>query len=217
MGFLNKLFGKVSSLFKDMKRKSFNNFKINPPRRSYQQKQPIPYAQIAKEAYEPPNRRRNIPPYIYLGESSTPEIAVYANHDNRDMIVGFRGSETKKDIIPDIHIALGVEFASKRFRNSLKYFKNLKQRYPNYKFKVTGHSLGGAIANFIADEYPDVEGYTYNAGKGLKSNPLVELFKRKNKLTNVRTRGDLVSILNTGQSKTINGNNLNTHTIDNFV
>lgn len=221
MGFFDKLYGKTSSLFRDIRRqyvKGINKFKLNKHVKPYMKEAALPYARISQQAYEPVDKRHDVGPFKYMRSISTPAIAVYADHPSRHMIVGFRGTAQGKDIVPDIHIALGTQRGSTRFQSDARFFEKLKKQYPTYRIEVTGHSLGGAIANHVADKHRGTRGYTFNAGRGFDlEHGLRSIFRKHNKLKNIRSKGDLVSLLNLPSSTTIQANDNDPHAIDNFL
>ena len=136
--------------------------------------------QVANESYNK-SRKNNVNCYQYLKEDSTDQIAVYQYKSfwTHKIIVAFRGSQDKKDIIPDLYIVRNRHSISDRFSNALKFIENLNKKYESAKLIVTGHSLGGALAIWIRQhkigedlEYcycfnPGYNGY-YNSKLNLK-------------------------------------------------
>jgi len=115
------------------------------------------FAFFADQAYKPISERKNFEDWQYQEDKSSTEYAVYKNQ-NGEQILSLRGTKGLKDLITDIHIIKGSLEDSVRFNRDLSIAKEL-----NNLVAVTGHSLGGAIANFISSELA-VPAITFNAG-----------------------------------------------------
>lgn len=222
MGFLSSLFkgsrGILSGLRKGAKN-ILSKFNFNNKSKSYNREESLPYAQMSNEAYKSPQQRKSISSFVYQPNHSNTHVATFLDANKNLVVVAFRGTEDlKSDLLPDLHIAMGKQHQSPRFIRDLRFFEKIKSLYRGFKFHVTGHSLGGGIANFIADKHSDVEGKTFNAGRGLDMKYFKRLISgKRNKLENYRTGGDIVSLLNTPSSITVKSNKLEQHGIDNFL
>lgn len=71
--------------------------------------------------------------------------------------------------IPDAFTTLGTDLSlatghiPKEFQEGLDLFARVQKEYPNTKIVIAGHSLGGAIAEFISSLNPDFTGETFAA------------------------------------------------------
>jgi len=138
---------------------------------------------------------------VFINEDGTPNIAV-------------RGSKNIKDfLISDPLLALGLSKYDPRKKRTDELIRKVKEKYqkdPN----LYGHSLGGGLISG-ADTKGDI--VTFNKGAGLS-----ELFKPiGSNQTDVRTSGDLVSVLSASQpggKKVLlnNPNVLSAHSISNL-
>lgn len=110
--------------------------------------------QVAYATYVPPEKRQvkigdyqleNLP----LDESKT---CLYVNHITKNIIIGYKGTDVKdiKDLSSDIEIILGVSGLDKRLKESLKFYDEVREKYPDYTKWVCGHSLGGTLAYIVA-------------------------------------------------------------------
>jgi pimeloyl-ACP methyl ester carboxylesterase len=98
---------------------------------------------------------------------STPEHQVYVNVLGREVVISFRGSTTLYDwTVSDVAIAKGDERRSYRFLNSQRLLNQVRALFPQFTLHVTGHSLGGRIAQILAHDNKDVEAWAFNAGAG---------------------------------------------------
>ena len=120
---------------------------------------------------------------IFISPTGTPNIAV-------------RGSKSVKDfLISDPLLALGLGKLDPRQKSTNKLIKKTKKKYgsdPN----LYGHSLGGAL---IDNAKTTGKIITFNKGSGLSDFGK----KIKKNQTDIRTSGDLVSLI----SKTQKGKN----------
>lgn len=115
------------------------------------------FANLSNEAYKKVDERKNFEEWEYQKDLSDEESAVYRN-EKGEQILAVRGTTNLKDSISDIHIIRGTMKDSKRFNKELSKAKELKGL-----IAVTGHSLGGAISNYISSEL-GIPSITFNAG-----------------------------------------------------
>jgi hypothetical protein len=66
------------------------------------------------------------------------------------IVVAFRGTKTKADVASDLLIgARGV--VERSFRDSaFEFYTKIREKYPNREIVLTGHSLGGHLAQYVA-------------------------------------------------------------------
>jgi len=156
--------------------------------------------------------------YDYIPELSDEELAVYAESDGRNIVVGNRGSTTLTDWVDtDITLAFGkLADSSERWSRTLQKIKSIS----NYNFNnnndlfiFTGDSLGGSLAYEQAvyvyqnrPQFNEFDSYaiTFNAGQGLPSSSQFFAFLKENlfkdewyqtHLLNFTVTGDIISNL----------------------
>lgn len=150
---------------------------------------------ITNEVYNK-KRNNNIGGFKYLIDDSTPHMAIYSKKtfwkQSQTILISFRGSHTKEDIIPDIYIALNKHSISNRFNKSMKQCDDIIAKYPDASIYLTGHSLGGAIVFWIR-QHRDymVRGYAFNPGYNGYYNNKMNLNYPNLKVAMVK--GDLIS------------------------
>lgn len=106
-------------------------------------------------------------------------------------ILAFRGSKGAKDWkVDDVQIGLNTEVD--RASDCIGYARNIQAQYPQASIMVTGHSLGGFLAQVVG-VVCNLPFITYNAppaGRALARNPAAQRFRMG---VNIRINWDPVS------------------------
>jgi hypothetical protein len=123
------------------------------------------------------------------------EMQAYKDEENKRIYVAHRGTSKKKDISADIALFFGQERSHPRFKRARKMEADLEHQYPGYDFVVTGHSLGGTLAQASAGRKRVKSVTTFNKGSGI-----VDLLRpRSSKQTDYVNVYDPVSALSLRQ------------------
>lgn len=137
---------------------------------------------LAKKGYTLDKKLSNKNQKVFIDNEGNPNIT-------------FRGSITPRDwLVSDLAILTGTQKYDKRFQDSVKVTKEVKKKYGKDKpINITGHSLGGAISDYVNDNVKLPKGSkvkTYNKGVGFG-----DLFTtNKSNQTDYRTANDIVSL-----------------------
>lgn len=138
------------------------------------------FARIADAAYYNQNRRglRR----ILEGDAQTREFRVdelltsdeslvLYNPQTREVVISFRGTvPTAKDLSTDLAIGLGMHANTQRYRQSVELTRIVQQKYGAMGYnpvEVAGHSLGGGIAAFVANQDGSITAHVYNGAISL--------------------------------------------------
>jgi hypothetical protein len=135
-------------------------------------------------------------------ELSNHNESVYVDPIKHKLLYSISGTHNLSDVGTDLYLATGHLKDTTRYKEADKVFKEAKQKYKGYDTTVTGHSLGGAIAQYVGGGNDHI--ITYNKGVTI-GQP-----NRANE-TAYRTSGDLVSILGANNTGTVNLKNDNHH------
>jgi len=145
----------------------------------------------------------------------------YKNKDTGDIDVGVRGTASAGDVMTDAKKLFGEDIkTSSRYKNTKDFVEKLKQQNPTSKINLYSHSLGGAVANELAKEKPNL------VSGGESYNPyLLSSNDASDKIKNYRLPTDVVSLLgaNSKNVKTIGDTAdytrdiLDAHSLTNFL
>lgn len=122
---------------------------------------------IAKHGYA---ITKAVVPSNRMGTGKSPLAAVCLSPQDpkSPIVVSFRGTTTRSDVFSDIRLgALGV--VEQEFRDSaFKFYQEIRKEHPDREIVLTGHSLGGHLAQYVATK-------AYNSEPDLKANPLLQV------------------------------------------
>jgi hypothetical protein len=134
----------------------------------------VPYAKLADAVYDFNNTVVESWDLIEsIGRSSGMDAGVYKNRDTQELVIAFRGTETcdfscsfdewqnsTRDMIADT--AIGTGTVSDQFKHAFTFANEIVKKYPTSKITVTGHSLGGGLAQAVGSTLV-LETYAFNS------------------------------------------------------
>ena len=178
------------------------------------------YADISFEAYGPePSRRKMIGDYKYDENHSRKDVAIYSNGST--VIIGFKGTSSPKEVKKDIKLIQG-KVPIRYLNRSKEYFDYIKRVLPGKNYILTGHSLGGLKAMWVA-KGTGLKGVVFNPFIPEISGSIIDLAMDTPGIKKYTVIGDFLSnnILKLSKDKTntvlVKVPGLNKHTINNFV
>jgi hypothetical protein len=135
---------------------------------------------------------------------------VYYNPNEKKLLYNVAGTHNLSDVGTDIYLGLGKLKDTNRYKSADETLKKAKSKYGVNNATITGHSLGGGIAQGIAK--PEDKEYSLNAGYTIGQKT------KGGNQHNYRTQGDVVSLLGAGSKnlKTI-GKKDNTSVLGSFL
>lgn len=149
--------------------------------------------------------------YLFDPELSNISNRTYHNPTTNKTIFTSRGTNNLLNDIPaDLDILFGTRnLFSNRERETKNIYNKAKDKYNTSKFSLYGHSLSGHLVSKVGKSEDNI--ISVNKGAGLL-NPLET--SRSNE-TSYRHRTDLISLLSSNKSNTINyGSILNINPLD---
>ncbi len=121
------------------------------------------YATLSARVYADSNVPTDGWNKLNIPKNSDDSNGFYAEAYEKDgkIIIAYRGSDDRKDwLYSDAQIAAGN--LPDQWENAKAFYKEVERRNPNTPISVTGHSLGGALAQFVAAVY-DLNAETFAA------------------------------------------------------
>ena len=90
-------------------------------------------------------------PIILKRENFKTGFAGYAIKDENHIVIVYKGTDIKDvhDRMNDVNMA-ALKKIPEQVTDALKLYDIVKTSYPNTKIDVTGHSLGGSLAQYVA-------------------------------------------------------------------
>jgi hypothetical protein len=174
------------------------------------------HANISQQAYNK-TRDDDVQGYDYIQQLSNRDSVVYINSITHHVIIGFKGTNSASDIVPDLAILSGTVGLSPHFKRAVELYDKVHSMFPPFTIDLTGHSLGGTIAEYV-NKQRHISGkvVNFNPGRGIAAvvNAAVckvfGKYKDKNScganVTTYRAKTDLVSLLPEHEGKTKNIN-----------
>ena len=156
---------------------------------------------LLNESYKSKDKTAaNIDDRYYLDpELSTDKTKVYVDKNTNDITMVNRGTSDFKDVMTDAKLLFG--YNDKRFNEPKDILGKVKQKYTDKNIDLLGHSLGAKIAETLGDD-PRVKN-VITLNKPTTPKDLIQKSKINSKQYDIRTTGDLVSVLQpfqTGQN-----------------
>jgi hypothetical protein len=156
--------------------------------------------------------------YIRDKSLSNDNQQTYYNPKSKKLLVNVAGTHNISDWATDAYLALGHLKDTNRYKEAKDTLTKAKKKYGVQTATISGHSLGGGIANGIASGNDRVYNLDPAYTIGQKARPNVQ---------NYRTRGDIVSTFAPARNtKTLRNPNIKTgiipydalkaHSVDNI-
>jgi predicted alpha/beta-fold hydrolase len=129
---------------------------------------------------------------------------VWYNPNTKKMLFNVAGTHNLKDWGTDLYLAFGKLKDTNRYKEARNILNEAKRKYGNdIETKISGHSLGGAIAQYVGGK--DDKVYTLDKGATIGQ-------KTRSNENAYRTSGDIVSALNANSTRMNTLNNYNKST-----
>ena len=137
--------------------------------------QSLPYAQLANAIYSFDSSSINGWELVeQVSKDSGMQAGAYINRNTEELVIAFRGAEacadffcsfqaikeSVLDLAADALLSFGT--SGPQFRHAFNFAEDIMSRYPDYKIKVTGHSLGGGLAQAIGSTF-GLETFAFNS------------------------------------------------------
>lgn len=146
--------------------------------------------------------------YIKDSTLSNHNNQIYYNPSTKHLIHNVSGTHNVSDVITDAYLAFGKLKSTKRYKSSKDVLKKAKIKYgPDSKIDIAGHSLGGAIAQYIGSSNDHVTTVNKGATFGQKTRKNERAFRIENDPVSLLAAGSkrVQTIKNASNNKTLLG------------
>lgn len=110
------------------------------------------YKALAEDAYS----GKSAPGYTLLEQS--PTIKIYKKNNDEKIVISARGTADWKDVKADLALPFNNLKNTKRYKEDEDFVKKSLKKYTDKKIYITGHSLGGAVAQQLAKDNKEIIG-----------------------------------------------------------
>ena len=108
--------------------------------------------------------------YFVIKKFTDKNITTFYDFQTDRIVMGFRGTDggnnlgmRYEDLFTDYYLAIGRLRSTKRFEEAVEMLEKVLKKFGKNKISLCGHSLGGAIADYLSDIYK-IPAYIYNTG-----------------------------------------------------
>lgn len=176
-------------------------------------------AKMNDDIYYPSPKTINGFDPVYIVKNDKTGFYAVAYKQGKEVIITYSGTNNAASVVSDVQMALGK--IPSQFKNAEEFYKNVKVRHPDCDITLTGHSLGGSLAQLMSCKYKHLPSITLNAfGTDTLVRRNKEQFKNNHNIYNYIIKGDFVANSAKQIGKTVMLDqtwDVNGHEMPNFV
>jgi Protein of unknown function (DUF2974) len=176
---------------------SINNYKISNTKDSLIEN--FVYARLSSNVYHSTTNDSASAPkgYDFIDREDDPESGftaiTYKNIESGKIIISFGGTATKADWKADFSIA-GGEKLNSQYEQVNTLYKKIKEAHPENEIELTGHSLGGSLAQYVSVKNI-VRAVTFNSAPYPAADIKYSRGNYDSNIINIRTSDDPLSLI----------------------
>lgn len=179
-------------------------------------------ALISRDVYN--DEQKEINGYKPVNKLEDPEtgLRVVTYQKKNDIIVAYCGTNDDKDFVSDAQMAMNE--VPEQYEKANQYYLDTVAKNPNASVVLTGHSLGGSLAQLVASRHKETSAVTFNAFgiKSILKNPETktkDYFQDNKNSFNYIIEGDPVSnsTQHVGVTTHLKKTAINNHSIANYI
>ncbi len=175
-------------------------------------------ARLADVSYKSGSERDRAIRDLHLQNTmySNDENAVLLNPQDGKIYVSIRGTDTWGDVGTDSLLAIGKQDLTARYARENALIQTLIEKYGAQNIVLTGHSLGGSIADDLHQKY-DIASYEFNPG--LSNNGLLNSKKISNHQIYYASDDPIATLsrLSNAETHSYDFSTWNSHSLSNFT
>ena len=90
---------------------------------------------------------------LYKSENKNNGFSAYSLKDGDRVVIVYKGTDfwSKKDWQNNKNMGIDKEVPAQA-KDAIRFYDQMKEKYPNMKIDVVGHSLGGSLAQYVATQ-----------------------------------------------------------------
>lgn len=148
---------------------------------------------LAANSYNKSNY--GIPPnWRELPEHQIDKFAkVFKSADDKTIVIAYKGTDRVKDVFTDLKLLFGS--IDKVGQRALQLCEEIQKAFPDKEIIVTGHSLGGTLAQYVGVKHEGVKTVTFAAAGIRGSVPLAKSSTEYRNIVNYIVENDPVTKL----------------------
>lgn len=179
-------------------------------------------ALISRDVYN--EEQKEINGYKPVDKLEDPEtgLRVVAYQKKNDIIIAYCGTNDDKDFVSDAQMAMNE--VPDQYEKANQFYLDTVAKNPNASVILTGHSLGGSLAQLVASRHKETSAITFNAFgiKSILKNPETkteDYFQDNKNSFNYIIMGDPVSnsTQHVGTTTRMKKTAINNHSIANYI
>jgi hypothetical protein len=168
---------------------------------------------ILRNTYDKPSNQKHALDkfgYAYYSNLSSNKFQTYFNYKSKTLLFTVKGTNVKSfsDLKTDVSLALGRLKNTKRYKDAKNGLEKARETLKPSHTIVAGHSMGGAIASYIARKTDKV--YTLDKGATIGQ-------KTRSNETAYRVKGDAASAAISGSKNVTTLDKTNNSVLDYLV
>lgn len=179
-------------------------------------------ALICRDVYN--DKQKEVNGYKPVDKLEDPQtgLRVVTYQKKNDIIVAYCGTNDEKDFVSDAQMAMNE--VPEQYEKANQYYLDTVAKNPKASVILTGHSLGGSLAQLVASRHKETSAVTFNAFgvKSILENPKTkekDCFQDNKNSFNYIIEGDPVSnsTQHVGVTTHLKKTALNNHSIANYI
>ena len=166
-----------------------NKFKYDKSQRMLNVKEKM-LVEMNRQAYRNPETRQDVGFAKYQPQLSNRELAVFKAEKFDIIYIIYKGTSNQENLITDLKLITNIP--DRTFKQALEQYDLINKMFPNSQKIVSGHSLGGSKAMFVADKR-NIKGVVFNPFTPNVGGVVFNVSRNTPQITKIVNRDDILS------------------------